>query len=342
MTVGRGEGKEKSMMRIFTVFVSVFAILVAVHPATAQQAGKLYRIGFLTAASPVKAFQERMAAFRQGLRELGYVEGENIVIEERYGKGRFDRMPELAAELVALDVDVIVTHGGRWAKLADRTAKKAGRTIPMVFAVDANPVGRGIVDSLARPGGNITGLSDSHTDLVPKRLEFLKKVVPSATRVAVLWDPRRGALQLKALQAVAPALGVTILPFKFANPEDIEPAFAALRRERPDALNVLGYPLIATYRKRIADFALRNRLPAISTAERAAVGGFLMSYGVNFLDMYRAAATFVDKILKGAKPADLPVEQPTRFYLTVNLKTAEALGISFPRSILLRADKVIE
>ena len=330
------------MTRKITILVAAFAVLVATIPAAAQQAGKVYRIGFLTGASPVKTFKARMAAFRQGLRELGYVEGKNIVIEERYGKGRDERMPELAAELVRFKADVIVTHGGRWARLADRVAKKAGRTIPMVFAVDANPVGRGIVASLARPGGNITGLSDSHTDLVPKRLEFLKQVVPSASRVAVLWDPRRGALQLKALQAVAPALGVTLLPIKFANSEDVEPAFAAIRRERPDALNVLGYPLIATYRKRIADFALENRLPAISTAERAAVGGFLMSYGVNFLDMYRRTATYVDRILKGAKPAELPVEQPTRFYLNLNLKTAKALGITFPRSILLRADRVIE
>jgi putative ABC transport system substrate-binding protein len=330
------------MRRKIAFFITAFAVLFSVHMAAAQQAGKVYRIGFLTAASPVKAFKARMAAFRQGLRELGYVEGKNILIEERYGKHQPERMPELAAELVRFKADVIVTHGGRWARLADRVAKKAGRTIPMVFAVDANPVGRGIVASLARPGGNITGLSDSHTDLVPKRLEFLKQVVPSASRVAVLWDPRRGALQLKALQAVAPALGVTLLPIKFANSEDVEPAFAAIRRERPDALNVLGYPLIATYRTRIADFALENRLPAISTAERAAIAGFLMSYGVNFLDMYRRAATYVDRILKGAKPADLPVEQPTRFYLNLNLKTAKALGITFPQSVLLRADKVIE
>ena len=330
------------MVKQIVILLTTFAFLAAAQPVTAQQTGKVYRIGFLTAGSPVKTFKARMAAFRQGLRELGYVEGKNNVIEERYGKGRFEKMPELAEELVRFKADVIVTHGGRWGKVVDRAAKKAGRTIPVVFAVDADPVGRGIVASLARPGGNITGLSDSHGDLVPKRLELLKEVVPSISRVAVLWDPRRGALQLQALQAVAPRLGVTLLPILFANPEDVEPAFATIRRERPDALNVFGYPLIATYRTRIADFALKNRLPAISTAERSAKVGFLMSYGVNFLDMYRRTATFVDKIFKGAKPADLPVELPTRFYLNINLKTAKALGITFPPSILLRADKVIE
>ena len=330
------------MTRKIAGLATALAVFVALAPAAAQAPGKVYRIGFLTSGSPVITFKVRMAAFRQGLRELGYVEGKNIVIEERYGEGRLERMPELAEELVGFKVDVIVTHGGRWAQLADRAAKKAGRTIPMVFAVDADPVGRGIVASLARPGGNITGLSDAHSDLVPKRLELLKEVVPSASRVAVLWNPRFGALQLKALEAVAPRLGVTLLPITFAKPEDVEPAFATIRRERPDALNVFGYSLIATYRTRIADFALQNRLPAISTNERSAMVGFLITYGVKFPDMYRRAATFVDKILKGAKPAEMPVEQPTRFYLTVNLKTAKALGITFPPSILLRATKVIE
>ncbi len=330
------------MTRMIPFLVTAFVILAFADPAYAQQAEKVYRIGFLTAGSPHKVFKARMAAFRQGLRELGYVEGENIVIEERYGKGQFEKMPELADELVAFKADVIVTHGGRWAQLADRAAKKAGRTIPMVFAVDADPVGRGIVASLARPGGNITGLSDAHSDLVPKRLELLKEVVPSVSRVAVLWNPSYNADQLKALQSVAPRLGVTLLPITFAKPADVEPAFATIRRERPDALNVLGYVFIGTYRTRIADFTLENRLPAIGTVTRHPEGGLLMSYGVEMTDLYRRAATLVDKILNGANPSDLPVEEPTRFYLTLNLKTAKALGITFPPSILLRADRVIE
>ncbi len=330
------------MTRMIAFLITAFAILAFADPASAQQAEKVYRIGFLTAGTPYKAFKGRMAAFRQGMRDLGYVEGKNIVIEERYGKDQFERMPELAGELVGFRADVIVTHGGRWAQLADRVAKKAGRTIPMVFAVDSDPVGKGIVASLARPGGNITGLSDAHGDLVPKRLELLKEVVPSASRVAVLWSPHRGALQLNALQAVAPRLGVTLLPITFGTPEDVEPAFATIRRERPDALNILGYPLIGTYLEQIVDFTLQNRLPAIGTIARHPEAGQLMSYGFEMTDLYRRAATLVDKILTGAKPAEMPVEQPTRFYLTLNAKTAKAIGVTFPQSILLRADRVIE
>jgi putative ABC transport system substrate-binding protein len=327
------------MIKQIVIFLATFAILVPTIPAAGQSAEGMHRIGFL-AASSADAYRLRMAAFRQGLNDLGYVEGKNIVIEERYGEGRRERIPAMAAELVGLKMDVIVTHGGRWAVVADRAAKKVGRTIPMVFAVDADPVGRGIVASLARPGGNITGLSDSHSDLVPKRLELLKEVIPSLSRVAVFWGVDH--TQVESLQAVAPALGVTIHPVKLLEPRDLNRAFTVLRKERPDALNVLGYSIVSAYRKQIAAFARKNRLPTIGTGERMAVAGFLMSYGVNFQNMYRRAATYVDKILKGAKPAELPVEQPTRFYLTLNLKTAHALGITFPPSILLRADRVIE
>ncbi len=327
------------MSRKIFILVAAFAVWIAAYQAHAQQAGKVYRIGFL-AASSADVYRVRLAAFRQGLNDLGYVEGKNIVIEERFGEGRRERIPAMAAELVRLKMDVIVTHGGRWAVVADRAAKKVGRTIPMVFAVDADPVGRGIVASLARPGGNITGLSDSHSDLVPKRLELLKEVIPSLSRVAVFWGVDH--TQVESLQAVAPALGVTILPVKVLEPRDLNRAFTVLRKERPDALNVLGYSIVSAHRKQIAEFALKNRLPTIGTSERMAVAGFLMSYGTNFLDMYRRAATFVDKILKDAKPAEQPVEQPTRFYLNVNLKTAKALGITLPPSVLLRTDKVIE
>ena len=330
------------MTRMIAFLVTIFTILVSAIPVEAQEPGKVYRIGYLTVGAPNKTFQVRMAAFRQGLQELGYVEGKNVVIVERYGKGRRERIPKLAADLVRLDVDVIVTHGGTL--VADRAAKNAGKTIPIVFAVSADPVGAGYVVSLARPGGNITGLSDAHSELVPKRFEILKEVVPSASRVAVLWSSvsANGARQLKALQAVAPRFGMTVLPVDFARPADFDRVISTIESERPDALNVLGWSLLAAFRKRITDLALNNRLPTVFTGERSILVGGLMSYGARLPDLYRRAATFVDKILKGAKPADLPVEQPTRFYLTVNLKTAKALGITCPPSILLRADRVIE
>ena len=329
--------------RIF-IHVLAIVILASVHVAEAQQAGKVYRIGFLTMGSPNRTFKLRMAAFRQGVIKLGYVEGKNVVIEERYAKGRKERLPALVSELFRLNVDVFVVHGGRPARAVERAAKKSGRTIPIVFAVSAAPVREGLVASLARPGGNITGLSDFHSDLGPKRLEFLKEIVPSASRIAVLWNPkvRTNLFKLKALQAVAPALGLTLVPLKFGSREDLDRAFAAMEKKRPDALNALGHSLLATHRRRIAEFTLKNRLPAISGSERSAMAGFLITYGVNFQDMYRRAATYVDKILKGAKPADLPVEQPSKFYLTINLKTAKAIGVTVPPGLLFRADKVIK
>ncbi len=341
--VDRGE---KSMKRIFAVFAMTLAILVSAYPAHAQPAGpagKVYRIGYLTAGS-AKAFKQRLAAFRQGLKALGYVEGKNIVLEERYAAGRRKRLPAMAAELVGLDVDVLITHGGTSTRLADRAVKAAGRPIPIVFATLADPVGNGTVASLARPGGNITGLSNATSLLVPKRLAILKEAVPSVTRVAVLWSPltRNGAPQLKALEAIAPKLGVTILPVVFAKPDDFDRAFAEIRTARPDALNVLGWSLINAFRKRIAARALENNLPTIYSNPRHISAGGLMAYGVDLLDMYRRAATYVDKILKGANPAEMPVELPTKFEFVINLKTAKALGITFPPSILLRADRVIE
>ncbi len=322
--------------KTLAVCVAAVVVLASASITHAQQAGKVYRIGFLAPGS-VELVKPWLAAFQQGLRELGYLDGKNTVIERRYAYGKTDLLPELAAELVRLKVDIIVTHGS----VAVRIAKRATRTIPIVFAVAADPVGNGLVDSLARPGGNVTGLSDFHSNLVPKRLELLKEVVPAAVRVAVLWN-LVNARQLKDLQAVAPVLGVTLLPLAFEKPDDLDRVFAALRKERPDALNVLGYPLVGIYRRQITAFALEHRLPTISTFERFVVAGGLMSYGANFSQMYRRAATFVDRIAKGATPADIPVEQPTRFDLVVNLKTAKALGITFPPSILLRADKVIE
>lgn len=331
------------MNKAFSGLFAALIISAIALPATAQPADGVHRIGFLSWGG-AKSFKLRMDAFRDGMRDLGYVEGNNLVIEERYGEGRRERLPALAMQLVSLKPDVIITHGEGAAKAADRAAKRSGRVIPVVFAVASDPVGEGIVASLARPGGNITGLSDSHSDLVAKRLALLKEVVPSVSRIAVISDPdgALGASQLTVLRAAAPAIGVTILPVKVAKPADLERASTAIRREHADALNVLGYSLSAKLRPKIAAFALENHLPTIGASVRNAEAGYLMSYGANLRNMYRRAASYVDRILKGAKPADLPVEQPTRFYLTINLKTAKALGITIPRATLLRADRVIE
>ncbi len=332
----------KSMNKILAAFAVTLAILASSIPAHAEPSGKVWRIGFLTAVS-VKPFKFRLAAFRQGLRKLGYVEGDNIVIRERYAKGRREKLPMLAAELVGLKLDVIVTHGDSIARIADQAAKQAGITIPIVLALSSDPVGGGLVASLARPGGNITGLSNSANDLVAKRLQLIKEVVPSASRIAVFWDSRVPPVvrKMKALQAVAPTLGVELFPIEFTK-SNVERAFDAVGRERPDVLMVLGWGLISPYRKQIAEFALKSRLPTMYAGERFVLAGGLMSYGADGVDLYRRAATYVDKILKGAKPADLPVELPTKFNFVLNLKTAKALGITFPPSILLRATKVIE
>ena len=318
-------------------FASV--LMASVAPAHAQQAGKVYRIGFLTPGS-LELFKPFLAAFRQGLHALGYVEGKNIIIEQRFAAGRANRLPALAAELVQLKIDIFVVHG----TMATQVANKATRTIPIVFPVAADPVGTGLIASLARPGGNLTGLSDFHGALAPKRLELLKEMAPSASRIAVLWNPDSASnvRQLRDLQAAASTLGVSLLPLAVKKPEDLERAFAAMRRESPDALNIFGNFLMAISRHKIAAFALKHRLPAIFTVRIFPETGGLMSYGTDFKDLYRRAAGFVDKILKGAMPADLPVELPTKFELVINLKTAKAIGITVPQSILLRADEVIE
>ena len=312
-------------------------------PAKAKQAKKIPRIGYLSLASG-EAYRSYGAAFRQGLRELGYSEGKNILIAERFAERRFERLPELAAELVRLKVDIIVTHGGRWASAVNRAAKKAGRTIPIVFSVDSDPVGTGLVASLERPGGNVTGLSDYHAHMAPKRLEVLKEVAPLASRVAVLLEPdlHTHVLQLEDLQAAAPALGMTLLPSKVRKPNDIDHAFAAMEKEDAGALVILGSAVITNGLRRIADLALKSWLPAIFTNAIFPDLGGLMSYGANYDDIFRRAATYVDKILKGAKPADLPVEQPTKFNLIINLKTAKQLGLTIPPTLLLQATKVIK
>ena len=279
-------------------------------------------------------------AFRQGLRDLGYVEGQTIAIEYRWAEGKFERVPPLAAELVHLKVDVIVTAG----EAAVRAARQATTTIPIVMASHPDPVGTGVISSLARPGGNLTGLSILAPDLAEKRLELIKEAVPKLSRVAVLWNPDNlgKVLEFKVTQAAARALGVTLQPVEVRKAKDFDMAFSAILRKRPDALVTFVETLTLVHQTQIVDFVTRNRLPMVAELRVFTELGGLMSYGANQPDLFRRAATFVDKILKGAKPSDLPVEQPTRFELVINMKTAKALGLAFPQSILIRADQVIQ
>jgi putative ABC transport system substrate-binding protein len=306
--------------------------------AEAQQAGKVPRIGFLFFGSPGPS--RELDAFRQGLRELGYTEGQNIVIEVRFASGRVERLPELAAELVRLKLDVIVTPGTP----ASLVAKQATGTIPIVFAGVADAVGAGLVANLARPGGNITGLTSISAELGGKRLELLKEVAPKASRVAVLYNPadRSNVLVLKELQESAPALRLTLQPLGVRGPGEFEGAFVAMSRKRAHALFGAAGILTTEHRKALVDLAAKRRIPAMWGERQFVEAGGLMSYAVDFYDQVRGAAVYVDKILKGAKPGDLPVEQPTKFELVINLKTGKALGLTIPPSLLRRADEVIE
>jgi putative ABC transport system substrate-binding protein len=306
--------------------------------AAAQQAGKVPRIGFLFYGSPGPS--PELDAFRQGLRELGYIEGQNITIEYRFAGGRVGQLPELAAELVRLKIDVIVTPGTP----ASVAAKQATSTIPIVFAGVADAVGAGLVADFARPRGNITGLTGISAELGGKRLELLKEVAPKASRVAVLFNPadRSNVLVLKELQESAPALRLTLQPLGVRGPGEFEGAFVAMSRKRAHALFGAAGILTTEHRKAIVDLAAKSRIPAMWGERQFVEAGGLMSYAVNFYDQVRRAATYVDKILKGAKPGDLPVEQPTKFELVINLKTAKALGLTIPQSLLLRADEVIQ
>jgi len=323
-------------------FAVILALSLLAAPLAAQQAAKIARIGYLTvdmAANP-----HVREAFLQGLRDLGYVEGRNVVIEYRDAEGKFERLPARVAELVALKVDVIVTAGGTLPALA---AKQATKTIPIVFASAPDPVTDGLVTSLARPGGNVTGLSNLAAELVGKRLEQFKQAVPGVSRVAVLWQPgglgeRTEKGMLKGAEVAARALGVRLQFVEARSPADFDRAFTEMTRARADALTVLPSTMLNTERRRLVDLAAKNRLPAVYPWRESVDAGGLMSYGPNLADLFRRAAIYVDKILKGAKPADLPVEQPTKFELVINLKTAKALGITVPHSLLLRADQVIE
>jgi putative ABC transport system substrate-binding protein len=325
-------------MAIKTIIVLLIGLTLAlVDLAEAQQPKKVPRIGFL--ASSAESSKSRLAAFQQGLRELGYLEGKNIVIEPRYAAEQFEKLPELAAELVRLKVDVLVVVGAPPA----HAAKTATDAIPIVMGNAADPVGTGLVASLARPGGNITGLSDFNLGVVTKRLELLKEVVPSVSRVAVFLNPANptNPLQLKEIQGVAPALGVTLLPLEVKGADDIDRAFIAIRKERPGAIFLIGGTPSTPDQRRIPELAVKSRLPAIYTSGQSVDAGGLMSYGTNFEDLYRRAATYVDKILKGAKPADLPVEQPMKFEFIINLKAAKQIGLTIPPNVLVRADRVI-
>jgi putative ABC transport system substrate-binding protein len=323
-------------MRKNVICLTLCAMLFALSfPAEAQQTTKVPRIGFQSAASP-SANAARIEAFRQGLRELGYAEGKNILIEYRYAEGKFDRLNEFAAEFVRLKVDVIVTA----APSSTRAAKKATSTIPIVMAYDSDPVGNGFVGSLARPGGNITGLSSLAPEISGKQLELLKEIVPRLSHVAVLRTLYRAQV-LKEMELAAGALGVKLQYLDVVDPKDIETAFQAARKGRADAVLVLASPILESDRTQVADFAAKNRLPTIYHVAEFVEAGGLMSYGVSFIDLYHRAAAYVDKILKGRKPADLPIEQPTKFELVINLNAAKQIGLTIPPNVLARADRVI-
>jgi len=323
-------------------WVGLFAIVVALTVwgarAEAQQTTKVHRVGFLT-ANDFSALAARIEALRQGLRELGYVEAKNIVIEYRYAEGKPDRLPALAAELVRLKVDIIVSAGPQ----STRAAKEATVTIPIVMAFDFDPVGNGFVASLARPGGNITGLSTLAPEISGKQLELLKEIVPSLSRVAVLGnstDPGNAQV-VGETERAAVALGVQHLYLDVRAPADIETAFRAASKGRADAVLSLSSFLFISQRKQLVDLAVKSRLPAIYDRAEYVEDGGLMTYSVSQTDLFRRAAIYVDKILKGTKPADLPVEQPKKFELIINLKAAKQIGLTIPPNVLARADKVI-
>jgi len=311
--------------------------------AEAQQAAKIARIGYL-AFDRAAGDPRQREAFLQGLRDLGYVDGRNLVIEWRDAEGKPERLPALAVELVALKVDVIVTEGGTVGALA---AKHATRTVPIVFTAVGDPVSERLVTSLPRPGGNVTGLSTVSPELVGKSLELLKQAVPGVSGVAFLLKPdampdRARKERLEAADVAARALGVRLQVVEARGPEDFDRAFSDMTRARAGALAVLGTPVFNRERRRLVDLAAKHRLPAVYSFRLYVEAGGLMSYGPDLPDMFRRSATYVDKILKGARPGDLPVEQPTKFELVINLKTAKALGLTIPPSVLARADQVVE
>jgi putative ABC transport system substrate-binding protein len=328
------------MKRAAVSSILVVVVLVAVGvTADAQQPTKVPRIGYLALNEPARE-STRSEAIRLALRELGYIEGQNIAIEYRYAEGKRDRYPELAAELVRLKVDIILVTGG---DPGIRAAKNATKTIPIVM-MGADPVEAGIIDGLARPGGNVTGLINLNQELGGKRLELLKEAVPKLARVAVLHDPanRNHVLELKEVQSAARPLGLTVRSWEVRDADGFEKVFVALNKQRPDGLYVPGGPLMRANEKRIVGFALKSRLPSVSSIREFVEAGGLMSYGADQADSYRRVAYFVDRILKGTKPADLPVEQPTKFELVINLKTAKQIGLTIPPEMLARANRLMK
>jgi len=326
----------KTALRSILFAGALLALAVTVE---AQQPKKVPRIGFLSAASS-SAISARVEAFRQGLRELGYADGKNILIEWRFAEGKSDRLPSLAAELVRLKVDVIVAE----APTSTRSAKQATVTIPIVMMFDDDPVGSGFVASLARPGGNITGLSTLSPEISGKQLEILKEIVPKLSRVGVLGDVTRPGIpqELREINVAADAFRVQVQYLEVRGSKDIEIAFRAASKQRDDAVLVLGSPVLTSQRKEVVELAVKSRLPAIYARREAVEDGGLMSYGVSIADLSRRAATYVDEILKGARPADLAVEQPKNFELIINLKAAKQIGLTIPSNVLARADKVIK
>jgi putative ABC transport system substrate-binding protein len=330
-------------MRLTTVGVIAtftLALLSAPHASEAQPLAKVPRVGMLWFGSPIGGPSPHLEAFRQGLRELGYTEGQNIVIESRHAAMRPALLPDLAANLVLSKVDVIVAAGDP----AIHAARHATSTIPIVMVAGADPVGSGLVTSLARPGRNLTGLSALSPELSGKRLQLLTESIPRVSRMAVFWNPAdpAKALELREIQATGQALGVQLQLLEVRGPEDFESAFAAMARDRAEALIILGDPLTLSHRMRIVDLAAKSRLPGIYDVQEFVEAGGLMAYGPSLPDLFRRAAAYVDKILKGAKPGTLPVEQPMKFELIINLKTAKALGLTIPQSVLFLADRVIQ
>jgi putative ABC transport system substrate-binding protein len=314
--------------------------LALCSPAGSQQQKKLWRIGYISSSDRARD-ATRSAEIRRALRELGYIEGQNIAFEYRYGDGKMARLPELASDLVRLKIDLIIAAGGDG---VIRPIRNTTKTIPIVMAGQgSDPVEAGFAQSLAHPGGNVTGLTNLLISLGDKRLELLKEAVPRITRVAVLYVPgnRTHGLELKEIETAAPALGLTVQPWEVRSSDDFDRAFTAMGRHRPDGLQMLGGPVMRDNEKHIVEFALKSRLPSVfTTAEAVNIGG-LLYYGADIIDSYRLVATYVDRILKGAKAAELPIQQPSKFELMINLKTAKQIGVTMPQKVLMRADRVV-
>jgi putative ABC transport system substrate-binding protein len=323
-----------------TFLAGALAVIAAPHAAEAQPGTKVPRVGlFLPGSSSGDQFQQLSRAFREGLRDLGWIEGQTIGIEVRWGEGRIDEFPRIASELLALPVDAIVA----WGPQSIRAVQQATATVPIVMAIVHEPVAFGFVKSLARPGGNITGLSFQDSELGTKRLELLKEIVPRMRRVAFLWDPGGGGeTGVRATEASARKLGLATHVLEVRRPEDFAPAFASARKQGAHAVVQIASPFLATYRTRLIELAAAQRLPMTCETKLFVSEGCLMAYGPDFREMSYRAAAYVDRILKGTKAADLPVQQPTKFEFAINLKTAKALGLTIPQSVLARADQVIE